>query len=80
MSQVSIDDQDPRIIYSDFWGHQPLAGCFSETVSTALLTGSTASFNFVGLSYILEVFGCFTYTRFFACRYQSRGLWSSRLH
>ena len=61
---LCVDDRDPRVIYGGDWVRQIIVGArsFNETLSAAVATGSTASFNFFGLSPILRSFDFLIYT------------------
>lgn len=50
MSEVSVLNGDSNIIYSGSWDYSESG----RTVHSTWAAGSTASFSFVGLSYILK--------------------------
>lgn len=58
MSQVLLDDFDPRVIYvGDNWLHEtsvmnPLVIGFNKTLSVTWRAGSMVMLSFVGLSYL----------------------------
>lgn len=48
MSQVLVDDQDPRVIYTGAWEHDAATAEYDRTKSGASPAGLTASLNFTG--------------------------------
>ncbi|EIW61143.1 uncharacterized protein TRAVEDRAFT_43970 [Trametes versicolor FP-101664 SS1] len=55
--RVEVDDQDPRVLYSDGWGHQSDApSAYDDTLSTANREGMTLTLKFSGT--LVAVVGC----------------------
>ena len=52
MSQVLVDDQDPRVVYTGAWEHDASTAEYGRTKSGASPAGLTANLNFTGWFYL----------------------------
>lgn len=72
-AQVLVDDQDPTVVYSGPWQHDPAIGfsAQNDTISGVGQAGSTATLDFTGLSQNVQFQESPIYILlfFFCCRY-----------